>query len=105
MRPSSRTSPSSRRKIRYGNRSDTTVIVPERRSAPLTAGQRTCATFWNPTRWLLDVVLASSIGSGTREGWDVTALHRTLIQTGEDPGDAPAALARLLSQLDLMSAA
>jgi hypothetical protein len=24
------------------------VIVPERRSAPLTAGQRTCATFWNP---------------------------------------------------------
>ena len=35
----------------------------------------------------------------------MTVLHRTLIQTGEDPGDAPAALARLLSQLDLMSAA
>ena len=34
-------------------RSDTTVIVPERRSASLTAGQRTCTTFWNPT--LLDI--------------------------------------------------
>jgi hypothetical protein len=32
-------------------------------------------------------------------------LHRTLIQTGEYPGDAPAALGRLLSQLDLVSAA
>ena len=49
VRPSSRTSPSTCRKIRYSNRNDTTVIVPERRSAPLTAGQRTCATFWNPT--------------------------------------------------------
>jgi len=35
----------------------------------------------------------------------VTELHRTLIQTGEDPSDAPAALARLLSQLGLVSAA
>ena len=31
--------------------------------------------------------------------------HRTLIQSPEDPGDAPAALARLLAQLDLVSAA
>jgi hypothetical protein len=58
-----------------------------------------------PGRWLLDVVLASSTGSGTRDGWTVTVLHRTLVQTSRDPGDAPAALARLLAQLDLVSAA
>lgn len=38
-------------------------------------------------------------------GWTVAALHRTLIQTGEDPGPAPLALARLLAQLDTISAA
>jgi hypothetical protein len=58
-----------------------------------------------PARWLLDVVLPTSIGSGGREGWAVSALHRTLIQTSHDPGDAPTALARLLAQLDLVSAA
>lgn len=52
------------------------------------------------SRWLLDVVLAASIGSGAREGWALTMVHRTLIQTPEDPGEAPAALARLLAQLD-----
>lgn len=57
-----------------------------------------------PSRWLLDVVLPNSIGSGSREGWAVTALHRTLIQTSHHPGDAPAALARLLARLDLASA-
>jgi len=42
----------------------------------------------------------------TRDGWAVTAVHRTLIQTAEDPtGDAPAALAPLLAQLDLVNAA
>lgn len=56
-----------------------------------------------PSRWLLDVVLPISIGS--QEGWAVTALHRTLIQTSHDPGNAPAALTRLLAQLDLVSAA
>ena len=58
-----------------------------------------------PSRWLLDVVLPIPIGSGGREGWAVTALHRTLIQTSHDPGNAPAALTRLLAQLDLVSAA
>lgn len=58
-----------------------------------------------PSRWLLDVVLPTSIGSGSREGWAVTAQHRTLIQTSHDPGDAPATLTRLLAQLDLVSAA
>lgn len=58
-----------------------------------------------PSRWLLDVVLTGSLGSGSREGWTVTMAHRTLVQTAEEPADAPAALARLLAQLDLISAA
>jgi hypothetical protein len=31
-------------------------------------------------------------------------LHRSLIQTSEDPGEAPVALARLLNQLNLVTA-
>ena len=58
-----------------------------------------------PSRWLVDAVLAAPVGSGTREQWGVTVLHRTLIQTGREPHDAPLALARLLAQLDLVSAA
>jgi hypothetical protein len=57
-----------------------------------------------PARWLLDVVLPVAIGSGTQEGWGMSVLHRTLIQTADDPGVAAAALARLLAQLDLVSA-
>jgi len=55
--------------------------------------------------WLLDVVLAVPIGSGGREEWMVTALHRTLVQTGHDPTPACAALVRLLAQLDAVDAA
>jgi hypothetical protein len=66
---------------------------------------QTPALSGKPSRWLLDVVLSASVGSGTQEGWGVTALHRTLIQTSEDPAGAPAALARLLAQLDLIGAA
>ena len=58
-----------------------------------------------PARWLLDVVLAVPIGSGRREDWTISALHRTLVQTGHDPTPAPAALARLLAQLDVIGAA
>ena len=58
-----------------------------------------------PSRWLLDAVLGSSIGHGTREDWALTVAHRTLIQTSNDPGEAPAALVRLLAQLDHVSAA
>jgi len=53
---------------------------------------------------LLDVVLATSVGSGVREGWTVTALHRTLAQTEFTPKGASVALARLLAQLDGISA-
>lgn len=66
---------------------------------------QTPALSGKPARWLLDVVLPTSIGSGTREGWGVTMVHRTLVQSAWDPGDAPAALARLLAQLDLVNAA
>jgi hypothetical protein len=58
-----------------------------------------------PSHWLLDVVLATAVGSGYREGWNVTALHRTLAQTVVAPDGASVALARLLAQLDGASAA
>jgi hypothetical protein len=58
-----------------------------------------------PSRWLFDIVLSPPVGSGTREDWNVTVLHRTLIQTAEHPGSAPVTLARLLAQLDAISAA
>ncbi len=66
---------------------------------------QTPALTGKPSRWLLDIVVSASIGSGSREGWTVTVLHRTLVQTAHDPGPATAALARLLAQLDLVSAA
>jgi hypothetical protein len=58
-----------------------------------------------PSHWLLDIVLATSVGSGYRESWNVTALHRTLAQTVVAPEGASVALARLLAQLDTVSAA
>jgi hypothetical protein len=57
-----------------------------------------------PSHWLLDVVLATSVGSGFREGWNVTALHRTLAQTARAPEGSSVALAQLLARLDVMSA-
>ena len=65
---------------------------------------QTPALTGEPSRWLLDVVLPVGIGSGIREGGGVSVLHRTLIQTSHDPGPAATALARLLAQLDLVSA-
>ena len=55
--------------------------------------------------WLLDIVLPASTGNGSRGDWSVTVLHRTLAQTSEPPGDAATVLARLLAQLDAVSAA
>lgn len=66
---------------------------------------QTPALTGKPSRWLLDVILAMPIGSGGREAWTVTALHRTLVQTSQEPVGASLALARLLAQLDLISAA
>lgn len=66
---------------------------------------QTPALSGKPSRWLLDVVLPASTGSGTREQWGTTVLHRTLIQASEPLEQAPAGLARLLSQLDRISAA
>jgi hypothetical protein len=52
-------------------------------------------------RWLLDVTLAVAAGSGAGgSGWDIGILHRTLVQTSDEPIGAPEALARLLAQLD-----
>ncbi|TCK21096.1 hypothetical protein [Pseudonocardia endophytica] len=71
---------------------------------------RTPALAGKPSRWLLDIVLPAVTGSGTAtagEGpaWALGPTHRTMIQTPDDPGDAPTALARLLAQLDPVHAA
>jgi hypothetical protein len=58
-----------------------------------------------PSRWLLDVAVAVPVGSGDPAGWRTGPLHRTLAQTDRCPREAPAALARLLAQLDAVDAA
>jgi hypothetical protein len=68
-------------------------------------GHQTPALTGKPAHWLLDVVLPASTGNGTRGDWTVTALHRTLVQTSQQPGDAATVLARLLAQLDTINAA
>ncbi len=69
---------------------------------------QTPALAGKPSHWLLDIVLPTVTGSGAHAGdgpvWAVGPVHRTVIQTPEHPGDAPAALARLLAQLDPVSA-
>jgi hypothetical protein len=66
---------------------------------------QTPALTGKPAHWLLDIVLPASTGNGTRGDWTVTALHRTLVQTSQQPGDAATVLARLLAQLDIINAA
>jgi hypothetical protein len=66
---------------------------------------QTPALTGKPARWLLDIVLQASVGSGQRGDWGLDVLHRTLAQTPQPPGDAPAVLARLLAQLDGMNVA
>jgi hypothetical protein len=58
-----------------------------------------------PSRWLLDVALAVPVGGGDGGAWHTGPLHRTLAQTDHAPRSAPAALARLLAQLDAVDAA
>lgn len=57
------------------------------------------------SHWLIDVLLPAPVGSGVRGEWDLTMLHRTLVQTSQPPGDAATVLARLLAQLDAADAA
>lgn len=52
-----------------------------------------------PAHWLVDATLAVSVGSGSAEGLDISALHRTLIQTRTEPVGAIEAFAQLLSRL------
>ncbi|MHA6793188.1 hypothetical protein ACVGVM_06660 [Pseudonocardia bannensis] len=53
-----------------------------------------------PSHWLLDIVVALPAGSGGPGGWEITSLHRTVVQTPAQPSGAPLALARLLAELD-----
>jgi hypothetical protein len=58
-----------------------------------------------PSRWLLDIAVAVPVGAGDSGGWHTGPLYRTLAQTDQAPHGAPAALARLLAQLDGVDAA
>lgn len=49
--------------------------------------------------WLVDATLAVSVGSGTVDGLNISALHRTLIQTRAEPIGALETFTRLLAQL------
>jgi hypothetical protein len=53
----------------------------------------------------IDVVLPASIGSGARGEWNLTILHRNLIQTWQQPRSAGPGLVWLLVQLDATDAA
>ena len=77
-------------------RADHIVGIDAHRTPPL-AGKH--------AHWLLDAILPAPVGSGRGEVWDVSALHRTLLQTAEEPVDAPMSLASLLAQLDAMDTA
>lgn len=52
-----------------------------------------------PAHWLVDATLAVSVGSGGPEGLNISALHRTLLQTRTEPIGALEAFAQLLSRL------
>jgi hypothetical protein len=77
-------------------RADHIVGIDAHRTPPL-AGKH--------AHWLLDAILPTPVGSGRGPAWDLSALHRTLLQTSEEPVDGPVSLARLLAQLDAMDAA
>lgn len=77
-------------------RADHIVGIDAHRTPPL-AGKH--------AHWLLDAVLPAAVGSGRGEVWDLGALHRTLLQTSEEPVNGPVSLASLLAQLDAMDAA
>ena len=62
--------------------------------------RRTPAISGKPSHWLLNAVLPLTTGGGQLDTWATSPLHRTLIQTSNEPHDAPEHLARLLAQLD-----
>ncbi|MPY78187.1 MAG: hypothetical protein GEV04_06760 [Actinophytocola sp.] len=60
---------------------------------------RTPSLVGKPSRWLLDISLIVPAGSGTTDGWDISDLHRTILQTDWEPRGATDSLARLLHRL------
>lgn len=71
-------------------RADHVVEVLAHKTAPF-AGK--------PAHWLLDVVTSTSQGAGSAQAWNLTASHRTLVQTDLPPHGAPARLTALLAAL------
>lgn len=65
----------------------------------------TQAVAGKPSRWLLDIVLPTTTGSGSTGGWVSSPLHRTLAQTDHPPANATTDLAGMLARLDAADAA
>lgn len=66
---------------------------------------RTPSIVGKPSRWLLDVALAVPAGSGNNDGWDIADLHRTILQTDDEPRGAVESLAKTLRRLSREDAA
>lgn len=77
-------------------RADHVVEVLANKTAPF-AGK--------PAHWLLDVVTSTSQGAGSAQMWNLTASHRTLVQTDRPPRGAPVKLAAMLAALHTADAA
>ncbi|MGI6873892.1 hypothetical protein [Amycolatopsis sp. 3B14] len=69
------------------------------------SNHRTPSLSGKPGRWLLTVALPVPTGSGSADGWGLTNLHRTLVQTDQEVAGAPDRLARLLAQLAVVDTA
>lgn len=65
----------------------------------------TPAVAGKPSRWLLDIVLPTTTGSGSTGGWVSSPLHRTRAQTDHPPANATTDLAGMLARLDAADAA
>lgn len=69
------------------------------------SNHRTPSLSGKPARWLLTVALTVPAGSGTAESWDLTSLHRTLVQSDQEMRYAPESLAKLFAQLSAVDTA
>jgi hypothetical protein len=61
---------------------------------------QTTAFAGKPSRWLLDVVIATGQGAGTAAQWNLGPSHRTLVQTDVEPRGAAHRLIQMLWELD-----
>lgn len=72
------------------------IVGLDTRASPLADGRS--------PHWLLDAALAVPSGGGGEDGWNLTLMRRTLLQTDSEPLAAEETLARLLASLSEVDA-